>query len=174
MEVIGNRTVKDVAAVRPGELIRFANGEHGSLGIVVEIGEGMPLVAALNDPHESHPRLIRPYESNQCLSYGIDWCLEPIEGVESYPWHHQVNRRSGLLTLLGDGWFLSVAASGVDQLGRFTVKWINLETQAISEQVDRRGAFYSRWIIWQSAQDRANPNASPLFEFEAKPTAVAG
>ncbi|GLR54345.1 hypothetical protein KYK30_32045 [Shinella yambaruensis] len=168
MQVVGNRTIKTIGAGAPGELVRVSNGEAGSLGIIAAKREDDVFVALLEDPYEGHPRLLLLDNDDKCLSYGVDWCLHPVEGAEAYPYHHEVNRRSGLLALKGEQWFMSVASSGVDALGRFSIEWVNLTNPGQGNDGLRGSAFFAKWNIWLNGE-RGNPHASPLFQFEAKP-----
>ncbi|MBY5814303.1 hypothetical protein HFN60_01270 [Rhizobium leguminosarum] len=168
MQVIGSREIKSIGNAQSGELVQFSNGGYGSFGVIIAKRKEDWLVGALNDPHEGHPRLIALDADEECLSYGAGWCLEPIEGAESYPNSHEPNSRSGLLVLKADNWFLSVAASGIDQFGRFNLHWLNLNTHAMSTNAIR-GAYFSKWKIWLNADERQISSALPLLEFEAKP-----
>ncbi|MGO7077940.1 hypothetical protein ACCT03_29585 [Rhizobium johnstonii] len=169
MQIVGCREVKLIVNTELGELIQFSNGGHGSFGIIVAKGDDTTLVGTLNDHHEGHPRVIALDNDEECLSYGADWCLEPVEGDEAYPYTHEPNRRSGLLVLKGDNWFLAIAASGVDSFGRFTMHWLNLNTYVMSTNTIR-GAYFSKWNIWLNADERSVPLAKPLLEFNAKST----
>jgi hypothetical protein len=169
MQILGSRTYKKVGDVLPGELISCDIGGSPSLGIVLASPDGEPLVAALSDPHEGHPRIIRLSKDDACVSHGSDWLIEPIEGKESFPWLHEVNRRSGLLALNASGWMMSVATSGVDHIGRVSLSWFTLEPPTLIAEKPNRSSFYDHWRLWPSEAERASGKSEPLFEFHAAP-----
>lgn len=169
MHVLGSREYKLVHQALPGELISFEMGGSPSIGIVLTSPDGEPLIAALLDPHEGHPRIVRLSKDDACISHGAEWCIEPIEGNESFPWLHDVNRRSGLLALNTSGWMMSVAASGVDYNGRFNLIWFTLEPPTICEKPNR-SSFYDHWKIWVRADDSLSGQQKPLLEYHSKPT----
>lgn len=169
MHVVGNRSIRKIGKTAPGELIRFSNDRIVSLGIVISKRDNEAFIAVLDDPYEGHPRLIFESNNHECLSYGTNWCLEPCEGAEAYPSRHELNRRPGVLALMGDHWFMSIATSDTDPMGRFNFEWVNLSEPAIATDTVR-GAYFASWKIWLDGE-RLNSHREPLFQFEAKSTA---
>ena len=170
MRITGQRIYKNFRHAAPGELVSFELHQSMSLGIVITQGDddNEPLVAALIDKYERHPRLIKSSSEDDCISYGREWCIEPFEDAESFPWPHEVNQRSGLLALTEHGWAMTVGASSGGQSGRFNFQWLLLEKLRFLERF-RRAAYFSHWKIWTSLDERNVRGAKPILEFEAKP-----
>jgi hypothetical protein len=63
---------------------------------------------------------------------------------------------------------MSFATSPVDQVGRFVLQWWKIGTEGGQiNGVGNNAVGFAKWRIWVNEEDRRDPKASPLVEYEA-------
>ena len=138
------------------------------VGFVVELRERFgPVLAVLKDLHEPHPRLFEPGSDGRCLSLGAEWLLEPLADEWSFPGAMRPRTQAGVLAFDGDAWWIQVATSGIDALGRFNTEWCNVATGEGSRQIANWSVTFARWQVWQSEEDRTDQRGNPVLVYEA-------
>lgn len=170
--VIGEMQLTTFAAASVGDLVVYGDGGSTSIrqiAIVVEAFSDRhePLAIVLNDEYERHPTIRRIPPAAPCLSFGGNWLVEPIHDDHSYPRSMRPSQiRAGRLAL-ADGWWLEVATSPSNGLGRYSTEWWNIQTGA-SGTIDNNAVTFVRWDIWLSLTDRANHRAKPFYSHDAE------
>lgn len=171
MRVASNAVLRKMSELTVGELIVFGNDNQQ---IAITLATGMqnaePLLGVLLSTDESHPRLLRPWGDDACVSFGHEWIIEPVFTSDVFP-HNTSSRRSGWLCLTPMGWVMSFAVTAIDQFGRFGLEWWKLEdgNNAAVSPPGRNTVGFAKWRIWESEDCRKDANARPIFEYEALP-----
>lgn len=153
----------------PGDLVCFEDFHEKAIGIVLKKNEDSVLVGALQN-HQGSPNLIWNRNDMQCVKYGADWSIEPVDSVQVFPAPVEPNRRAGLIVLSTNGWFMNFVSGNIDAFGRFNSEWWSLNTYQALQGKLGRAAVYDRWKLWASIDDYERPHALPILEYEAKPT----
>lgn len=170
MRVASNATLRKMSDLVFGELVVFGD-EVQQIGIVVATGlqNAEPLLGVLKSSDEPHPRLFRPWGDTNCVSFGCGWVIEPLVDEGVFP-DNMNSRRAGWLSLSPAGWQMSFASSGIDQFGRVSLEWWNINNQSDSINAPGRGSVgFAKWRIWASDEVRLAPRGAPIFEYEAVP-----
>lgn len=154
-------------AAQVGDLVVVSYENARTVGLIVEFNEDRdPLLGVLSGPFEI-PHLLRETGDTLCMSYGKDWVLEPTDSQAAAPSHFETNRRAGLLVLTRNGWFMNFASSHIDQFGRFSWEWRDMEAFKQSARVEK-GIVFDGWRLWSNIADRDHRNGRPLLSYKAE------
>lgn len=158
-------TLKDTI---PGDLVAFDFLERRATAIVLRPLENERyLLGILVGSEEPHPRLLQLNGDQSCVSYGNAWVLVPL-GQPFALDSGERGRRAGTLALTSDGWFISIAASSIDQWGRFNSQWWNLGNWNVTDRRPRPSALYCSWQIWCTPDEVNRPGLEPLLRYKAE------
>ncbi|MER8658650.1 hypothetical protein [Mesorhizobium sp. M0847] len=166
-QIIGPDCLIRMDAAQVGDLVVFSYENARALGLILEFNEERGgLLAVLSSLFEL-PRMLRVTGDINCMNYGQDWALEPIDSQVATPSHFETNRRAGLLVLTKNGWFMNFASSYVDQFGRFNWEWRDMKAFTQSARLES-GIVFDAWRLWASAADRNYRNGQPLLTYKAE------
>ncbi|QND54483.1 hypothetical protein HB779_21435 (plasmid) [Phyllobacterium sp. 628] len=155
---------KRIGDTEPGELIRIKIVDEFLLGIVLSNDDGRYIVGTL-DPISNEVQYqvhISLSKDQRCISYGVDWLIEPILTDASWPAHSRFNWTPGALFLSNDE-YSTVFRHHASSCDHGEILY-DLSNSVLLERFPDGAAPITAWKIWASQRDYTHPGAQPLFE----------
>lgn len=163
VEILSNAMVKSVGETVPGELYRVGLRDSYAICITVEKSVGPRiLVGGLQSPEFDRPSWFHLERSAQCLSFGLDWVIEPIVGDETFPHRTFVTEDVGVLIVQGED--AALRFDRVPDPNHYDCVHVSLTGKGRVER-EVNAVPYRQWRIWMNAADRERPNGRPLVAF---------
>lgn len=158
---------KTVGDTVPGELFRIQLRGQVATCVTLATTEGKnPLVGILAGGTFDRPAHFECSKNSKCISFGLNWVIDPIFGDESGPLQTNSNDDIDVLHIQDGDAFLrfdeaNEPARSINMLyGSLTgSRLLDYTTNSVP---------FERWRIWLSAKDRERPGAEPFLSFPAR------
>lgn len=161
--ILSDAATKSVGETVPGELFQVALRSSYALCITIELNEKPSvLIGGLQSPEFDRPSWFHVERSTPCLSFGLDWAIEPIVGAETFPSRSINTEDEGLLLLHGEE--ASLRFDRVSNPTHYEYLHASLMGNGRVER-EMHAAPYRQWKIWMTAADRDRPKGRPLITF---------
>jgi hypothetical protein len=162
MEVMPRFEVKEVGQCKVGELVRYGTDNVGRLGVVARGGENMLVFLLDADEKELRFCTVPVADHGRCVSYGVGWVVELLEGMESWPGNPIHADTLGVVR------HLPGSTSIVGREGKEGLWLFDLEKFKPSTRQRYEGAPILNWRIWHSVDESNRPEGRPVYEYQAK------
>ncbi|MER8393723.1 hypothetical protein NKH10_17650 [Mesorhizobium sp. M1340] len=164
MSIAANFSIKELAETKPGELVRLRGARQSVLAFVLgprpQNRFGV-LTLEPAPPHLTVPSLLYP-AMEKVTSFGSDWVLEIIDGIESSVGNRDYHDIGGVIFV---GKITTITARNPDRFGdlqQFDLNsWAEAEWQ--HEEVPA-----PHWRLWANQSEKDRHNGIPLMDFDAR------
>lgn len=148
MQVIKDFTSKELATAEPGELLQLTIRGEAALAIVIRRDMQTFLLGVLKSTISDRPFVIELRGVNHtCISYGMQWVLEPFVGPETRARNRAFVEIPGSLHMDGDTPILHFDAAPGEQIhGGYTCDLLTFQYG----DVPQSAMPFARWKIWTS------------------------
>jgi hypothetical protein len=162
MEFNGAVEVKSLRSCDVGELVRYRQDGHAAFAIVILKADARVRLGFIDHPQWSG--FWQDYTSeHQVLSFGADWAVD-IAALDADTWVGHLGKsehpRVLHISVHGPFLFFSPPPSGAG-FERFSLT----QNAVIPGHDHPKGAPITKWRLWESIVDVANPRANPLIDF---------
>lgn len=162
-QVLSGTTIKSVGDTVSGELYRVGLRDSYAICITIEQSERPSvLVGGLQSPEFDRPSWFHLERSTKCLSFGVDWVIEPIVGDEAFPHRSFVTEDVGVLIVQGED--AALRFDRVPDPNHYDYVHVSLTGKGRVER-EANAVPYRQWRIWMSIAERDRPNGRPLVAF---------
>ncbi|APO74582.1 hypothetical protein AM571_CH01761 [Rhizobium etli 8C-3] len=159
MEINSSAVTKSLVDTKPGELIVFRMGEFRGYCIVLGHEPPYTVLGALDiaTQENSRPFHFRRNNTSRCVSYGLDWFVNPSPSAEFWAGNQQHRFTAGCLHLEGNRWMVCFDSSDRE----YTELHFDLLNLDICASPANEAAPVLNWAIWES-RDEFEREADPL------------
>lgn len=161
--ILSGATIKSVGETLPGELYRMAfRGSYALCVTIEQSNRPTVLVGGLESPEFDRPSWFPLERSIHCLSFGLDWAIEPIVGDKTFPHRSFLVEEVAVLILQGE-----------DATLRFDTVLTPNNYEYVHASLTGKGRVehatnavpYRQWRVWMNAADRDRHDGRPLVTF---------
>lgn len=166
MHLIKNISTKTLGQTVAGELVKLKVPSGNHFAIILDNDPQGIIIGFLEPTGEAlHPVFRRVGKGYKCLSYGLDWVVDPISGEESWAGNRSHLTSAGALLADAETVWLSLQPSPEDH--RSTESYFDLRANKFTDRHPEDFTPFLKWRIWESKDEYLRPDAEPLIDVSA-------
>lgn len=166
MKLITELATKKISDAKPGELVKVLVNKDYVFAIVLDVNTRRAMVGILSTANGASSAYDRISPDSACLSFGVDFAVEPILGEETRAGNSAHQTNSGVLFTAGSVFLICFQPARNDL--RDIEVYFDLSNGKFEDTYPRElAAPFLKWNIWESREACKRPGNEPLIRVEA-------